>query len=377
MQSIGTLQEVKRRPSPPRTRDELEALFCATYGRNPHYKQLDWHERVWTALRPGIVHDGEQVLRSVPQLCRAMGLPYRNVRDARTRYGHQIRRTLDSLAEMGLLEGREPVLQASGAGRGILTRVPAGVAQSVGATPYVRRPAAPETRRQAARREAHEEPRSSSSRSLQPPSGEPAALRTELVSSKALTPSGVHGGACVRARPDRWQEVRDRARSTERARAALTIGKRLGSEVVDVVDRSPWMATAPVTSVARALMEQVIPGVAPLLSAKQQHRLEAAARRIDRYTPGEEPGRWIPVAIDMLEGGWRRYLSEPPRSLGALALCLRRYANAARFGELVARGGRLASTERGAEMARRHAVARQRFDRREHAHLNPRRPHGR
>ena len=96
-----------------------------------------------------------------------------------------------------------------------------------------------------------------------------------------------------------------------------------------------WLAEVPVTAIARALVRCAAPDVSPALSAKRQAQLEAAARRLDRISG---PGEWVRVAGRVVEA-WTEgepfhWCSAPARSLGALALELRREANVRRWGML-------------------------------------------
>ncbi|HWF49712.1 MAG TPA: hypothetical protein VG294_03615 [Solirubrobacteraceae bacterium] len=109
----------------------------------------------------------------------------------------------------------------------------------------------------------------------------------------------------------------------------------------------PAVRDAPVAGVCRVLFFEALPDVAPRISAKRQAQLEAATRRLDRYsnTLDGQPGAWIEVACSVIaawaEEGHYQWLSEPPRSLGALALELRREANMRRHGALGFRTERL------------------------------------
>jgi hypothetical protein len=109
----------------------------------------------------------------------------------------------------------------------------------------------------------------------------------------------------------------------------------------------PAVRDAPVTAVCRALYREALPGVEPRISAKRQAQLEAAARRLDRYSNAEggQPGAWIEVACSVI-ATWAEpaswcWLSDPPRSLGALAVELKREANMRRYGALRRRAERL------------------------------------
>jgi hypothetical protein len=98
---------------------------------------------------------------------------------------------------------------------------------------------------------------------------------------------------------------------------------------------------APVTAVCRALLREVFPDVPGAISAKRQAQLEAACRRIDHYSGAGEWIRFACVALAGWAAGEYQWLTEPPRSLGALALELRREANMRRYGALSRRGERL------------------------------------
>jgi hypothetical protein len=116
----------------PGLRARLAHDYAAAYGRDPRYDCLDWLERFGRWIGSLSVDEHREVLRSVPQFARALGLPYDGtVKGARSRYRDQFVRSLGYLQRMGWVESVEAVYEPNGEGRGILVRLPAGVAQSV------------------------------------------------------------------------------------------------------------------------------------------------------------------------------------------------------------------------------------------------------
>jgi hypothetical protein len=108
------------------------------------------------------------------------------------------------------------------------------------------------------------------------------------------------------------------------------------------------------------MVAEAAPSVSLAISAKRQAQLEAAARRLDRIGG---PGEWLRVAGRVVEA-WAAgepyfWCSEPPRSLGALALELRREANVRRYHQLAHRRDRLRPL---AAMAERNKVKRWRAE---------------
>ena len=300
------------------------------------------------------------MVRSVPQLVRALGLPYDGtVKDARQRYRNQLVRTLGYLELMGWVEARETLYEANGEGRGILVRLKAGVAQSVRAGQYGG------GGRDGGRRGAH-------SGSEGPFRGGYGADRFFLapvvipLSGEAVNPSSEeikslrNGGASACVTGDLESPYgRFLAHAAERRRtvaATVALGVLMAGQGTQeggsALAELPCAAQAPVTPLARAMFRTALPGVSPAISAQRGEQLEAAARRLDHYSGC--PGIWVEVAARVL-AGWQDgipgpFLTDPPRSLGALAIELRRLANTWRYGAQRRRRQRLrplaASTER-------------------------------
>lgn len=85
-------------------------------------------------------------------------------------------------------------------------------------------------------------------------------------------------------------------------------------------------------ALARVLLELADPGAFPAISAKRQRQLEASLRRLDRYADfgRGRPGVGVEVLVDVIRGDWRGLWPSPrsrPRTLGGIAVCVRRLAN--------------------------------------------------
>jgi hypothetical protein len=145
--------------------------------------------------------------------------------------------------------------------------------------------------------------------------------------------------------------ARRRREVTAIAALSMAFAERRSWERGSAPPALPLVAPESATVVARALVRIALPGVSPAISQKRRLQLEAAARRIDRLSG---PGAWLRYAVDVVarwvDGEPGPFLAEPPRSLGALAIELRREANLRRYGHLRRKRERLrplaASTER-------------------------------
>lgn len=343
MSSMGAHEvETQPRISRGRTagiRARLAHDFAKAHGRDPITPQLDWLERVarWIGTVPAKEH--REIRRTVEQIVIALGLPYDGtVKGARDRYKNPIYRTLESLERMGWLEnGHEPLWEPNGEGRCIVVRPAAGVAQSVrqnlyggGVPPRRRAPGGCEG-------SSGWDPRDGRqpffSGHLSPPS------RERTFPSVKEIPSPANGGASARVTGDHESpyerflvhaaQRRSLVRATGRASLAFAEGgvERVGVELPGLA------ADAPVVPLARELLQLALPDVSPAISAKRAAQLEAAASRIDHYAG--RPGAWVEQACVILgcwsDGELAGRLSEPPRSLGALAIELRCLANTWRF----------------------------------------------
>lgn len=126
-------------------------------------------------------------------------------------------------------------------------------------------------------------------------------------------------------------------------RQGIERGESGGRPLCEAIAALPELQAVPIEPAARLLHGAFLPGVPPRLSQRRQAQLEAAARRLDHYSG--RPGAWIEIAVRVLEcwaaGEMAWHLSEPPRSLGALALELRRIANDLRHRAICRRTERL------------------------------------
>jgi hypothetical protein len=121
---------------------DFEKAYAERYGRRP---RTELRQAVSDILRwlgqNALAHGDDRVMSTVPQMARALGWPTMGSawRDD-VRYRNQITRRLDILVELGWLRRWEALYTQSAPGRaaGILIVLsPAGVAQSVEATPPV------------------------------------------------------------------------------------------------------------------------------------------------------------------------------------------------------------------------------------------------
>lgn len=149
---------------------------------------------------------------------------------------------------------------------------------------------------------------------------------------------------------ERALSVAQRAHLAHRVWVALEIQRSLfgDREAADgALERLPWLAGVPVDIVAREAARVFMPGLDLRLSRLWQERLEVAAGQIARHGwLGETgPGAAVQMVLWIVAGGdWTDLLrngeqARPPRprSLGAVAVCLRRAARRAMRGPRAAR----------------------------------------
>ena len=129
--------------------------------------------------------------------------------------------------------------------------------------------------------------------------------------------------------------TRDRALLSTRVRAALASRRQLAGEEGGAASLAalPWLASVPVDILAREAARLERPGLNLALSALWQERLRVAAVQIERHGLGAEPGLAAATVLDLVRGdledvlpGDRSPGNVPARSLGAVAVCLRRLA---------------------------------------------------
>jgi hypothetical protein len=300
-------------------RRQIEQRFASAYGRSPRADKLDNLTGFVLWLDRCRARDGDEILRSVPQIVRAMKRelgwqPRAGVRANRDAYRAQIRRQLDTLQAIGWLDSWDSVLRPNGEGVGIVIRLSADVAQLAKAPPRRRAQHGRQEGTTRTRRRAFSEPE------MHPPSRGCVELR----SPQPITAVG----ACAPGRlppPD----GRDRAELYDRARAALAASAvaRAGEKVPDTLARLPWLAELPAADVARAALAAYHPDVAPRITLRRQQQLDRAVRRLDRYADMGKGRRG--VGIEQLVAACRE-LAPPwegagrPRSLGAVAVVLHR-----------------------------------------------------
>lgn len=311
-----------RRPSHRTLRDELAHLYAATYDRTIRHDTLHWLEQVVAYLLRLQRSEGDLVLRSLPQAFRGIGWPVTGeMRHDKAQYATRLKRWLNMLVDMGVLESWEPVYRANGEGRGILIRL--SRSSSAG---RALRPSAPSRGRSRASRGC------SSSRRVSPP------LR-EKVPSDALEGSR-SSRKTLQARATRAREGRAGHRATARAIQRLTAaGEGTGFELVAALPELKALQPAVLLRVATYVFApQPSAGWAkhwkPLLSEQSRHAAEAAYDQLDRY---DGRGAGAVAIIDLAAGGWRLHtpLGRPPRfaeprTPGLLVKGLRQRARAAR-----------------------------------------------
>src|SRR6185437_3179477 len=306
--------------------------------------QVEAMERQLRALlrlnndRPGMLET------TWPDVIEAVGFPTMGMSrdEIRRRYGSRVRNTMDYLIRAHLVDvyevrisGRQPV--------GILVSLPAGVAQSVQATP-IRRRGEHSSAKTFVRK------RTRGSRFFSDQVGRPAghsASPPDPLKGRSAGERRKRGGA--RAARTAEASTRDRARRSMEVRAALARRRAAhgDEEGRAVVDALPWLAAVPADIVAREAMRlelSVDPSLhdegrhrrlasqrrlATLaLSPLWQHRLAVAGRQLDRYANmgAGQAGAGAAIVIDLVRGDWQDWLTTPPRSLGAIAVCARRQA---------------------------------------------------
>jgi hypothetical protein len=295
--------------------------------------------------------DGSPVHWTLPQLARALGFPVMgmSIREINDRYANRVKRTLRYLMTAGYvtgwevaMNGREPV--------GILVSLPAGVAQSVRATRIRARGdhSSPHT---SVRKRGRGEP-FFSGQSVQ------SSLPPDPLKASPLSEDVERGGA--REARTAASETRARARRSTKVRAALAKRRAIHGDEDGraVVDALPWLAAVPVDIVAREAMriellydrsladEQLRRGRRKLatlaLSPLWQARLTVAGRQLDRYANfgAGQAGAGAAIVIDLVRGDWQEWMTAPPRSLGAIAVCARRQARQWRRHDRSRRRGR-------------------------------------
>lgn len=163
--------------------------------------------------------------------------------------------------------------------------------------------------------------------------------------------------ADARSLQEEWQRHRDRTAATERARAALASrASRFGTTEpgAALLAEMPWLADVPLADFGRIVwaLQPDLAEQPPLLSLRWRQRMEAAARRLERYAGDEQPGAAHAAVIDLVRGGWESYRDPAgerpwrtfitqtgrrsrPVSLGAIAVCLHRQARQARRDHLL------------------------------------------
>lgn len=327
--------------------------------RSRTYQQADAAEQLVRHLARLQSREGDRILRTWRQLAKGIGKDVDGMTDrqARNRYRGAIRNTIGYLIDWGILAGYESLYEPSGEGRCIVVRLHAGVAQSVRAGQPWRPARRPDTSSQhPPRRERRPDPQHFFSSEVGTP------LREYVVGSSAVDVEGGelaqarNGGASARV-PGNGQTPHHRflahaARRRAIVKASAAASLILAPSPADRAGAAPALAASSallalsVPDAARVLFGAVLPDVPPRLTVKRQAQLEAAAARLDHY--GARRGTWIEVAYyqlaawtDERDPGAGSWLSEAPRSLGALALELRRTANVWRHHALEHRSQRL------------------------------------
>jgi hypothetical protein len=279
------------------------------------------------------------VFRTWRQMCDALGLSHDGtVKGAQTRHRGSLRNTLGYLQEMGWIEAWSAEYEANGEGRGILIRLSPRSSVDNAAGGGRRPPRGPRCAIAPG-----EGPHFFSGEVATPSRERPLAV--DVVPSSGCSPSARNGGASVRVPAEQLEGTPAQRRAVHAAHEQLRVSVAAAASLAwargieeggcAALLANPGVISGPPMIVARALFDAALPDVAPRISAKRQAQLEAAAARIDRYSGS---GAWVRFAIAVLDG-WKSgelgvWLSEPPRSLGALALELRREANVRRHGAL-------------------------------------------
>lgn len=252
------------------------------------------------------------------------------VRQAESKFGPQLDRTLRYLTDWGLVEAREALYEPNGEGRCIVVTLHAGVAQSVRASKFShRRPSAAP-------------PRRSFSGEVSGPlqgdiggSGDSSLSRSER---RERLPR-----ASARASVDATVSVSLSSVRAALAAARLSVGldgaEPTGARLLQAV---PALAAAPPSLLARAAWAEA--GHQDLrLSVAQREQLETAAGQLERAGYGVLPAGPAAAAaaiIDLAFGGWAEFWhvgdqdrghdradGKRPATPGALAICARRLAH--------------------------------------------------
>jgi len=319
-------------------------------------------DRTWKQLAAGLGYD-------------VSGM---NQRQARVRYRSRIERTIGYLTAWGLLDGRTTLWEGEAGhseGRCIVVSVPAGVAQSVEASPPRRMahtaPGGPPRRPHATSLAPSSDPDPSKNFCPRNVGTPPRERRTATNVRRNLVVSPIqqrgNGGASARVPGDAREAAgahAARRRRLVKASAAASLVSAPGIEregLGAALASLPALVELETEPAARLLHRLILPEVPPRLSAKRQAQLEAAARRIDHYS--SRRGAWIVHAVMILQT-WRAgemcwHVSEPPRSLGALAVELRRLANDIRHNAIASRSERIRPL---AAARRRQSIKRWRTD---------------
>jgi hypothetical protein len=310
--------------------------FSRVKGHAPWPSQIDRLEAMGRHLRWLLDHEGDAVIRSFPQIFRALGLPVTgNVKRDRARHRSTTARRLDDMVEMGWLDGWQPVLKANGEGRGILLRVRRDSSVGGAHPSSFRRPPRPP------RRPGPPSP---------PVSGEgprrrPSSCRELVPPLREKSPRSGYKLCLVVEE----QQSRDaRARRLLRGHAQITgyVARHLAGVTEEtgsaVLERSPWLADVPVSVLLRAATKAFAskPGSgwakhwSSRLSASSQRQAEHAVELLDRY---DGRGAGAAAIIDLAAGGGRIHTPAgrsprfpEPRTPGLLVRGLRKRARAAR-----------------------------------------------
>lgn len=345
-------------PSPatvrqPSLEEQFRARYCAATGRDwVHRGQVEGTTALLRRLANAALRgDGLTVHRTWRQFARGLGLADERttVDEVETRFRGTLRNRLRYLELTGFVESWEAIYDGRGESTGILVRLPAGVAQSVRATPSARPQGMPPRRPGCVR--------------MPPPTGASATLprapapragpecsdfslcgeinrpRRGLVvtSPSPSTSSTAQRGACTR----------ESAEAARCVRAALVerrelLGEEGGAAIVAAL---PWLALVAPAVLAREACRVAMPSLTDLrLSMLWEGRLDAAVVQIDRCAgrPGagaellldlitEDGGRPDPLLLELL-GGEKPRRDRKPRTLGAIAVAARRWARRQRAG---------------------------------------------
>lgn len=354
MSGVGTHELAAKarttRGQTPGLRAQIAHDWAAAKGYEIRGDCLDGMEQLWRVVLRLRRKPGGRVDFTYRELVRELGWPTDGTVNGARPYKRIIKLRLGYFQDLRWLEDRHPEWESNGEGRCIVVRL--SPRSSVDKAPGSR--TRPHTSSQEpSRRGAGESEPHFFSGEVTPPSRESVVVSAVDVASKQFSPSrSLNGGASARIPGPFVEGARERrsthaARSRREIRAAIAIGvtvqhwgiERGGSRLA----ADPAVLEAPPTTVARLLFQAALPDVKPLISAERQAQLEAATRRLNHYGYGG-PGSWISVACRVL-AGWQEgelgWCSEPPRSLGALALELKREANCWRHSALERRSVRL------------------------------------